>query len=386
MAPSSNKRFRIIILGAGFSRYAGLPLGLELWSSVLARARKTTFYESFLRPDLQRFIKYKAASGGVMLTEETIDFEEFMGFLDLEHFLGLRGSDTWTSTGNESQHVVRNLISLELHERQKAMNSDAWKPYLTFVDTLLPDDYILTFNYDTLVETALERVGKPYRLCPHLYSEVRETGATVDSARSDVIVLKLHGSIDWFDLGPIEGEIESAKASGLDPATRHPVFGDSELFTPEPITSGPRFPDDPLKKIFRVRDLDAYFERCRLNVESPLILAPSTAKLFYVNPLKEFWYGLQGAGSANFGLAIIGFSLPPHDDYLRQILYEVVDNYQSYDPGIPGLKKTPLRFVSRPASTDEATVLKERFRFIDWHRTEQFWDGFGPESVEKIMA
>ena len=217
-------------------------------------------------------------------------------------------------------------------------------------------------------------------------SEVHEAGATVDPARSDVVVLKLHGSIDWFDLGPIEVEIETAKATGLDPAMRHPVFGNSELFTPEPITSGPRFPSDPLQKIFRVRDLDAYFARCRLNVESPLILAPSTAKLFYVNPLKEFWYGLHQAGSVNFGFAIIGFSLPPHDDYLRQILFEVVDNYQNYDPGMQGLKKTPLRFVSRPASTEEATELKERFRFIDWHRTEQFWDGFDPKSVKKIMA
>jgi len=66
--------------------------------------------------------------------------------------------------------------------------------YVQFARKLRPDDYVLTFNYDTLLERALEQAGVPYRLFPDRYEEVSEYTAPIDNSRSEVVVLKMHGS------------------------------------------------------------------------------------------------------------------------------------------------------------------------------------------------
>ena len=73
--------------------------------------------------------------------------------------------------------------------------------YLKFAKILKPDDYVLTFNYDTLLERALTTAGVPFRLFPERLRQNPYGGRSmlVDTSREEVIVLKLHGSIDWFD-------------------------------------------------------------------------------------------------------------------------------------------------------------------------------------------
>jgi len=105
-----DKFFRIIILGAGFSKPGGLPLAPALWREVLARIDRDAGKENCVRRDLEVFRKYKEAVDGSAPSPESVDFEEFISFLDVEHYLGLRGSDTWSSEGNETQVVVKRYI------------------------------------------------------------------------------------------------------------------------------------------------------------------------------------------------------------------------------------------------------------------------------------
>ena len=51
-------------------------------------------------------------------------------------------------------------------------------------------------------------------------------------------------------------------------------------------------------------------------------------KIVFAHTLRDFWCGLGRAGGMNFGMAIIGFSLPAHDDYARQAIYRLIRNYQ----------------------------------------------------------
>jgi hypothetical protein len=114
------------------------------------------------RKDLDDFIRFKWECDRERVTTETVDFEEFLGFLDVEYHLGLRGSDTWSADGNEGQVVAKTLIGQVLSER---MPKAAEIPplYLNFAKKLRPGDTILTFNYDTLLERALEVTGVPFR-------------------------------------------------------------------------------------------------------------------------------------------------------------------------------------------------------------------------------
>jgi hypothetical protein len=74
----SDKRFRIILVGAGFSKPAGLPLGTELFPEVLARADAFYGSDNPLEEDLRDFLEYKRRCDGIQLDRNSIDFEEML--------------------------------------------------------------------------------------------------------------------------------------------------------------------------------------------------------------------------------------------------------------------------------------------------------------------
>ena len=57
-----------------------------------------------------------------------------MGFLDVEHFLGLRGSDTWSDDGNEGTVVAKTLIGQILADCLDRLNAIP-ELYLKFAET-----------------------------------------------------------------------------------------------------------------------------------------------------------------------------------------------------------------------------------------------------------
>jgi hypothetical protein len=120
----------------------------------------------------------------------------------------------------------------------------------------------------------------------------------------------------------------------------------------------------------------------------PFLLAPSFNKLLYSAPLLDFWDGLGKAGGWQLGLGIIGFSLPAHDEYLRQVLYRVCSNYTEvwWDEGFAGRFKSTLKLIDRRSTADQAAHLRDRYRFLNWERTELFLDGFGPEAVDLLFS
>src|SRR5262245_42933279 len=92
-------QFAVYVLGAGFSVPAGLPTALELWAEVRKRATAMDGRAGEFNDDIASFIEYRRNALGKETTPETIDFEEFLGFLDVEFYLGLRGKDTWSEEG-----------------------------------------------------------------------------------------------------------------------------------------------------------------------------------------------------------------------------------------------------------------------------------------------
>ena len=117
-------------------------------------------------------LRYKEDCFGVRIKPDDVEFEDFMRFLDIEHFLGLRGSDTLSRAGNEATVIVKTLIG-EIPAWLTPAPDKIPPLYLEFARGLQPDDYVLTFNYDVLLERALEAVDKPYRLFPSRYRSHR---------------------------------------------------------------------------------------------------------------------------------------------------------------------------------------------------------------------
>lgn len=380
----SQARYRIFVIGAGFSVHAGLPLGAQLFELVRETVRRRYGGDNKLEGDLEWYLTYRRRCDGVS-EEDPIDYEKFMSYLDLEHYLGLRGSDTWSEEGNESQLLIRNGIKDVLYDRSP---SSPTPECISFCQKLRPKDVVLTFNYDTLLENTLEFLGVPYRLFPHRLATVSLMYSTIDSdaEENEILICKLHGSIDWYDKLPHIKDRKLASAHEIPWESRHPIFKDDSTVAHTQLIEGPCEDDNPLQYVYRVRDLsqiaDAEFWQC-----SPLILSPSSSKILYANPIKSLWRGLQEAGGLSFGIGIVGYSLPPYDEYARQALYHLLRNYTEYeyDSEIMGLRKGPVRILDYCAPGDLDDRIRENYSFVNWSRCELNTSGFSLETIEWLM-
>src|SRR5262249_5980042 len=147
------------------------------------RALRLSGRGELFRDDLEAYIEYRTKCDGVDLNVEKVDLEEFMAFLDIEFHLGLRGKETWSSEGNETQVIVKTLIGEILTERMPARDKLP-DLYLHFAEILKPNDIVLTFNYDVLLEWALERAAIPFRLFPDRYKpNPHGKGLAVDDSK-----------------------------------------------------------------------------------------------------------------------------------------------------------------------------------------------------------
>jgi hypothetical protein len=382
------KTFRLLFVGAGFSKLAGLPLGAELFQEVRRVTTSRYGRDNRVERDLLRFIEYMRNCEGKILTPETVSYEEFLGFLDVEHYLGLKGKDTWSSDGNESQLMVRSAIGQILLERTPTGNNIP-SAYRRFARHLTTSDHVLTFNYDTLLEQALELEGIPYRLFPDRYSAVGILGHAIDMSHPDeLVLLKLHGSIDWFERSSYDEHVAISEAMAEPYEVKHPIFGSDKIVESSSIVSGVRPANDPLVKIHRVKHSSLSsvyaqpFWQC-----TPLILAPSSTKIFYAKPLLDFWWGIQRAGGLNLSLGIIGYSMPTYDSYARQALYNIINNFTGYEPNLSfgERSKSKLRILDYRPTQETVVDLHAHYRFVDWENTEVWLDGFSEDGADWIL-
>lgn len=378
--------FRIFIIGAGFSCPAGLPLASDLYKEVKKLIEKRHGCDTKFHRDLRNYIEYRISCGENLLNESEVDLEEFLSYLDIEHYLGLRGSDTWSNEGNESQLMIRRAIGEVIHSRMPPADKlpDC---YYRFVESLSPQDKVLTFNYDLILERAFEHVGKPYRLFPSRFKSVSNDMCIVDNDIEEVALLKLHGSIDWFDNRQyleIKQYFANQGAGHLD---AHSVFDHSERYKLTAITDGPRPNKDLLLHIHRAKNIDAYYAYDR-NFGAPFMLAPSHVKFVYAESLLNFWRGMGQAGVYNLGISVIGFSLPMHDEYIRIVLYQMISNYQQswWDEKMLDMLKDNVRLVDYRTTEKQIAEYKARYSFVESNKAEYFFDGFGDCAIDFLFS
>jgi len=188
---------RAFILGAGFSKQAGLPLATELTTLILDKFREYELDEMLAWFDwLEKRINWleKASSG----TSVSINIEQVF---DLAHFdakalymkqhrcsIGRSAGDTpW----NDAESIETWLSYMEhdlgdiIWEEQKKAEGGLGN-ISRFSEHLKADDVILTFNYDTLMENSFSKLNTDW--C-YGFEQENSTG---------IQILKMHGSINWL--------------------------------------------------------------------------------------------------------------------------------------------------------------------------------------------
>jgi hypothetical protein len=368
------RTLRLIILGAGFSAPARLPLAVELFNEVRKRVKQLHGSDNALENDLYDYLDYLRRTENFRGSAEDIDIEKFLSFLDIEHYLELQGSNTWSSEGNVTQLLIRHTIGYILLDR---MPNEIPELYKRFASKLNPLDWIITFNYDTLLEQALDFIGTPYRLFPRRYAEiVNNMMGIVESQGSEVEILKMHGSIDWFDRTNYD------EISKIVPMDDHPIFGAKKTVIAKPIVDGPRFENDPLLRIYRAENPAPAYNAPSWQC-SPFLLSPSHSKLLYAKPLTDFWRGMANSGGLFLSFGVIGYSLPDYDDYARQAIFIMSKSYREYDPNFEfgGRRKQPFRILDYKTNNRAKASLRNRYKFLGAKQTEYWYDGLSRDAI-----
>lgn len=309
---------RVFVLGSGFSVRAGAPLS----RSVLG----TLFCREICAPhvrELKSYIDRFLFPGRPDWVNET-DFEEVLSRLDL-----IRHYQPYPNIDYDQVSYYEDLL---IGEFTKLLNPEHLSPghcsYTTFNKQLKPQDTIISFNYDLIVESLLASANKEYNY---------ELGCQVGTSEAQAMpLLKLHGSINLYYCP------SCSKVFFFSPrVTRHPVaHGKHSVTNGSHAAHIPEITDNPLIcRQCSTKDKTAALRH--------FIIAPTLFKSFTLPALRRLWFTALQALAGASRIYIIGYSLPKADILSHQ-LFDFARRMSAHNQDvhiINGPKAVPKRFL-----------------------------------------
>ena len=376
MAVSPNLPYhRLFILGAGFSKPAGLPLAGELLPLVRDEVRQHFLAHGGWEGTLKKEIKEWSA----LYPGQGIDLERVLAFSHRKHYLRLLGSDEYFGHGSRSIVAARKAIQQILID---ATPKEAPSLYRRFADQLTCNDVVLTFNYDTLLEQSLDAAGKPYSLTPEWWLSRDVTG----TRPKYVDLLKLHGSIDWYDRKYHDDTNRWHFEEGHDVPDRDPIFGPHPSVQSEPLSKGNTdgFGHNLLNRVFRVRDHAKHFPLFDGPFAHvvPFILPLAYDKLLGYDAILDLWENLHRTMDAFSSITVVGYSMPPYDSYAYEALGQLFVEYQQ--GGVKtywNQRRVPIQLVTLAKSKEDSL---KNMPFLDKSQTRVWRKGFSDDALNWI--
>jgi len=234
------------------------------------------------------------------------------------------------------------LIFLFATTLSEIANGPVSPSHVELAQFLSPDDVIVTFNWDTLMERALMetkhwRVDDGYGVTPHSVFRDGWEKPALPSSQSSFRILKLHGSTSWLTAYPIyEGQdLVLTHALPVDSlfvyehATRpYPTFAGRYMAGYVPLTYGyypPNLTDIPARsapagyKIARIRPKFPWMPEGEADESGlpsiPLLIPPVREKSyqFFGSLFENLWQQAEHVLQICDELIIIGYSFPRTD-------------------------------------------------------------------------
>jgi hypothetical protein len=188
---------RVFILGAGASRFAGYPLGPDLWRFIKQHA-------------VGDFTAQKRRDRVIQLVDKIVrdyappdqfdrpNLEEIFTYLDLttlgSSLLELSATN-WKSARLEAIAVIADAFQWYQYSVKDRFSKDESisTTLNSWTDFHKKGDVIITFNWDLLHEAALFRANKWHYSDGYGFN-CEDSPGGVDSP---ILILKLHGSVNW---------------------------------------------------------------------------------------------------------------------------------------------------------------------------------------------
>jgi hypothetical protein len=273
---------RLFFLGAGFSTEAGIPLTAEL----LTKAMKKFEEEC---PGI--FWRVNNYARECTLTPEDedvdyskVDFSELCTFLEFIELREYGGGERWKASGSKEKLNLRYYLAKAIIEAMP-LPGNVPSIYKDFVSELHKGDIVITFNWDPLLEVALESVGKKY--C-YNYDNPDE-----------IKLFKLHGSVNWR-----LGELHEYETSPVDLCWESLKFSEGILDTEMYFS----------EKLIEHEILNSSVRNSQVE---PFLVLPGYGKAFDVRSNSVLWYKPEFIFGFTHDVYIIGLSVAPDDFFIR---------------------------------------------------------------------
>jgi hypothetical protein len=239
----------------------------------------------------------------------------------------------------DAPHLYRSLKSAIAHLlieklRQCDQALKRGHPYLD--EMIAPGNFIITSNWDVLIE----RYAQLHRV------PLRHSGA---GDPLEVVLLKLHGSIDWC-----LGQHMAARPNSDYAMLNERLFG-SRPYTPSLPAKNQRA--DVAVRIRAIENWSSGLSMVRSRASEPHMVTMAHGKSGELGPLRELWRHAYGAISRAARLEIVGYSMPPDDIEIRTILRAGVERGTDLDQVIvrnptPDVHDRIHRYLDRNVESD----------------------------------
>lgn len=335
---------RVYVLGAGFSAPLGLPLTSRLLQLAHSVAATKPWYgeggkpfprgqADWLLEELQwYFPTEKIDHEGIERGDSPpgFDIERFLSYVAATSAFQFKTGERWNEHGDKFTAFLKSWLAEAIVSHQARAMRDVPPYFRNFVRSL-PGSLVLTFNWDTILESILDQEGIPYAF---------DLPSTIKNGK--VPIVKLHGSVDWLS----------------SPAT-------------EQIKPWMKF--EPLSKSFEgccraSGDLLSYYG----NFLTPWIVMPSYDKISQVLALGDLWQIPWMYLQDDLQINVIGFSMRPDDFHSRAFLYPQL---------VQGSRTGSLTVNVVDLAADDRQREQVANRFNGVENCKFYYDGFSADAI-----
>ncbi len=303
------RSFSALFLGAGASRSAGLPLTEELLARIYPRAggisrwhRQRT--QAAWARELASVIRILYPSGDAAgYLPSVADFFTALEVIALVH----EGRPRLAIYPTPLLRNLRREVALGLLSETASATSDIddW-PHTGWMRHQRRPNVVITSNWDCLVEfAALHADLRVYLNWPRDRRGFRKRQLATD----EVVILKLHGSVDWGFAGErsvIARPVDQHYSSLGDPVGERSRFG-----------RGAHAVDSPI----RFRTLERTGPAAlQLGFDTPLMATMAVGKHAQIDALSSVWDDAYWALARANRISAIGYSFPSDDLEIRTLL------------------------------------------------------------------
>jgi DNA-directed RNA polymerase subunit RPC12/RpoP len=203
----------LYILGAGCSKnysqsdnnFQGIecPINDNFFKIARVVCERTGESDPFFMEDIHFLIRTLSPLYGEhtddlsFFSRDELRLEEVMTLLDTEYKLYSRFNSGLGSNESRQIRILKDLLARTL---DYSLTGPTCKTHLKLAEKIQPQDLVISFNYDLLIDDALFALGKVTDQCYGLnFFRVNRNGkwGTPRSEPSQINLLKLHGSLNW---------------------------------------------------------------------------------------------------------------------------------------------------------------------------------------------